>query len=242
MGHAHTLNLWHSKELPGDRSLRESIHYSGRKTVRAKSENRRVQILEATLRIAARDGLRGIKHRAVACEANVPLAATTYYFRDINELISDSFMLFAEKAREDLGRFYDTINLVLDNVPPGSLRRGGDDRKQLASRLTAITAAYLAEQFSDRREQVLAEQVFLMESLRDDRLADLARSYRSAWVAGLEQILQRLDSPTPARDASLLVNVVLGLGYDTLLNRRKVEQGVLEASVYRIVCLILAVH
>lgn len=242
MGRVQALNLWHSRELPEDRSFRESIHYSGRKTVRAKSENRRVQILEATLRIAARDGLRGIKHRAVAREAKVPLAATTYYFRDINELISDSFMLFAEKAREDLGRFYDTINLVLDNVPPDSLHRGGSGRRELASRLTAITAAYLAEQFSDRREQVLAEQVFLMESLRDERLADLARSYRSAWVAGLEQILQRLDSPTPARDASLLVNVVLGLGYDTLLNRRVAEQEVLEASVHRVVCLILAVH
>ncbi|WP_297794692.1 TetR family transcriptional regulator C-terminal domain-containing protein [uncultured Marinobacter sp.] len=241
MGHAPVLSLWKSGELPEDRSLRESIHYSGRKAARAKSEFRRLQILEATLRIAARDGLRGIKHRAVAREARVPLASTTYYFRDINELISDSFMLFAEKAREDLSRFYDTINLVLDNIPEDTLHRGGQGRLELAGRLTSITTAYLTQQFSERREQVLAEQVFLMESLRDERLADLARTYRSAWTAGLEQILHRLDSPAPARDASLLVNVVLGLGYDTLLNRRVADAKALEQSVHRIICMILGV-
>lgn len=241
MGHAQALQLWKSAELPEDQFFRESINYSGRKTARAKSEHRRLQILEATLRIAARDGLRGIKHRAVAREAKVPLASTTYYFRDIDELISDSFMLFAEKAREDLGRFYDTINLVLDNIPEETRKRGGKGRCELAKRLTAITTAYLTEQFSDRREQVLAEQVFLMESLRDERLAGLARSYRGAWIAGLEQILHRLDSPAPARDASLLVNVVLGLGYDTLLNRSVADARTLEASVHRIICMILGV-
>ncbi|CAN0605626.1 unnamed protein product, partial [Ectocarpus sp. 12 AP-2014] len=100
MGQAQTINVWNSQELPEERSFRESIQYHGRKAARAKSEHRRLQILEATLRIAAREGLRGIKHRAVAREAKVPLAATTYYFRDIDELISDAFMLFAERARE----------------------------------------------------------------------------------------------------------------------------------------------
>ncbi|MGM0769854.1 MAG: TetR/AcrR family transcriptional regulator [Pseudomonadota bacterium] len=241
MGRAQSISLWQVGELPEERSFRESIRYSGRKAARAKSEQRRLQILEATLRIAARDGLKGIKHRAVAREAGVPLAATTYYFRDIGELISDSFMLFAEKAREELGRFYDTVNLVLDNVPEETLIRGGAGRAALATRLSAIATAYLAEQFTERREQMLAEQVFLMESLRDERLAGLARNYRSVWVAGLEQILHRLDSPAPARDASLLVNVVLGLGYDHLLNRRNADREALEEAVRRMVCLVLVV-
>jgi len=226
-------------ELPENRLLRQSIRYSGRKTLRAKSEMRRLEILEATLRIAARDGLRGIKHRAVAREADVPLAATTYYFRDIHELISDSFMLFAEKARENLNGFYDTINLVLDTIPAETLRRGGPQRRELAARLSVISTAYLYEQFTNRRQQVLAEQVFLMEALRDDRLADLARSYREAWTAGLRQILERLDSPSPVRDAALLVNVTLGMGYDTLLNGRRVDYDALSQTVERVIGLVL---
>lgn len=241
MGQAQSIRLWQDSELPEERSFRESIRYSGRKAARAKSEHRRLQILEATLRIAARDGLKGIKHRAVAREAGVPLAATTYYFRDIEELISDSFMLFAEKAREELGRFYDTVNLVLDNVPSDALVHGGAGRAALAARLSAIATAYLQEQFTQRCEQTLTEQVFLMESLRDERLAALARNYRRVWVAGLEQILQRLDSRAPARDASLLVSVTLGLGYDHLLNKRYAEPEVLEQAVHRMVCLVLAI-
>ena len=92
MGQLQNPALQANSELPENRLLRQSIRYRGRKTLRVKSELRRLKILEATLRIAARDGLRGIKHRAVAREAKVPLAATTYYFRDIHELISDSFM------------------------------------------------------------------------------------------------------------------------------------------------------
>ncbi|HEY9118132.1 MAG TPA: TetR family transcriptional regulator [Marinobacter sp.] len=227
-------------ELPENRSLRQSIRYSGRKASRVKSEMRRLEILEATLRIAARDGLRGIKHRAVAREAGVPLAATTYYFRDIHELISDSFMLFAEKARDNLDSFYDTIHLVLDTIPSQTLRRGGFQRQELASRLSVISTAYLYDQFTRRREQVLAEQVFLLEALRDDRLAGLARTYREAWTAGLRQILERLDSPAPARDATLLVNVTLGMGYDSLLNGQEVDYSVLSETVEQVIGLVLA--
>lgn len=226
-------------ELPENRSLSQSIRYSGRKAARAKSEMRRLEILEAALRIAASEGLRGVKHRAVAREAGVPLAATTYYFRDIHELICDSFMLFAEKARDNLDGFYGTINLVLDSIPAEALNRSGPGRDELTKRLSAIATAYLYEQFTTRREQVLAEQVFLTEALRDGRLAGLARKYREAWTAGLRQILERLDSPSPARDAALLVNVTLGMGYDSLLIGRAVDYSTLSETVERVVGLVL---
>lgn len=222
------------------RPLEQSIHYSGRKTVRAKSEQRRLRILEATLRIAAKEGIRGIKHRPVAREAGVPLASTTYYFRDIQELIGDAFMLFAEKARGNLDRFYDTINLVLDNAPQEALRRGGPGRVVLARRLAAISSAYLTDQFLYRREEVLAEQVFLMEALRDEHLAGLAQSYRQAWIAGLEKLLRRLDSPAPGRDAALLVSVVLGMGYDILLYGDQFRRARVSETVERVVKLVLA--
>ncbi|MBW0146026.1 TetR/AcrR family transcriptional regulator [Marinobacter arenosus] len=219
----------------------QSPGYRGRRVARAKSEVRRREILEATLRIAARDGIRGIKHRSVAREAEVPLAATTYYFRDIGELISDAFLLFAEKASGDLEAFYETINLVLDSQPPEQLSRTSPERWNLARRLSAIASAYLESQFTEGRERILAEQVFLMEALRDERLAKLARSYRQAWMAGLEKLLARLDSPLPQRDAALIVNVALGMGYDMLLGLPEGEEDSLHKAVDRIVDLALGV-
>lgn len=218
------------------------IEYRGRQTSRAKSERRRKAILEATLRIAARDGIRGIKHRPVAHEAGVPLASTTYYFRDIDELISDAFMFFAENAQHHLHDFYHVINRVLDLSAPEALRVGGEGRLALARRLASISAGYLNEQFIHRKDEVLAEQVFLLEALRDSRLAALAIEYRNAWITGLEGVLARLHSPVPRRDAALLVSVVLGLGYDGMLYRDGFQRGKLEPTIERLVFLVMDVR
>ena len=75
-------------------------NYQGRKTNRKGSTERRLSLLEAALRIIAREGTRGIRHRAVADRGQCPLAATTYYFEHIDELINDAFVLFAERMRD----------------------------------------------------------------------------------------------------------------------------------------------
>ncbi|WP_414819992.1 TetR/AcrR family transcriptional regulator, partial [Shewanella colwelliana] len=55
------------------------LSYVGRTTHRVDGEARRIAILEATLRLIVKEGIRGVRHRAVASEADVPLASTTYY-------------------------------------------------------------------------------------------------------------------------------------------------------------------
>ncbi len=52
----------------------------------AKGEARRDALLDAVLRVLARDGAGSITHRSVATEAGVPLAAATYYFASIDDL------------------------------------------------------------------------------------------------------------------------------------------------------------
>ena len=78
------------------------IQYQGRKTRRTGSEQRRQAILEASLNIIVRDGIRAVRHRSVAREAGVPLSATTYYFKDLSDLIADTFALFAERAIKEV--------------------------------------------------------------------------------------------------------------------------------------------
>ena len=73
--------------------------------VRASAVQRRQDIIEATLRVMARDGLRAVSHRAVASEASVPLASTTYYFRDLEDLIIESFLHWSEGQRRDIEAF-----------------------------------------------------------------------------------------------------------------------------------------
>ncbi len=58
-------------------AVAESVQYQGRKASRQGSELRRQNILEAALRLIVREGVRAVRHRAVAAEADVPLSATT---------------------------------------------------------------------------------------------------------------------------------------------------------------------
>jgi len=48
---------------------------------------RRQRIIDAAIRVAARDGLAGLSHRTVAAEADVPLGSTTYHFATLDELL-----------------------------------------------------------------------------------------------------------------------------------------------------------
>ena len=51
-----------------------------------KGELRRRALIEAAARLLVREGLHSLTHRAVAAEAGLPLASTTYYFADLGEL------------------------------------------------------------------------------------------------------------------------------------------------------------
>ena len=52
----------------------------------AKGARRRDLIAEAAAALVLDRGPAALSHRAVAARAGVPLAATTYYFRDLDEL------------------------------------------------------------------------------------------------------------------------------------------------------------
>jgi DNA-binding transcriptional regulator YbjK len=57
---------------------------------------RRAAILDATVRLMVREGLAAVTHRAVAREAGVPLAATTYYFASKDELVVEALEILVK--------------------------------------------------------------------------------------------------------------------------------------------------
>ncbi|TBW59056.1 TetR family transcriptional regulator [Marinobacter halodurans] len=222
-------------------ALQESIHYHGRKAARAKSETRRRKILEAALEIAAHEGVRGIKHRPVAKRADVPLASTTYYFKDIEELIQDAFMLFAEKANRELEAFYKGLNSLIDRALVRGSLHSLQGREQLAVELAAYIARYFVQQIRDNTSSVLTEQAFLAEAMREPGLESLAKEYRKAWLDGVEAIMKRLGTNSPRRDAALLISVVSGMGYDGLLFRERFSSSFVEGSLQRVIGMLMGV-
>lgn len=202
----------------------KSLAYQGRKASRAKSEHRRRLILEAALRIVVREGVRGIRHRAVAKEADVPLAATTYYFKDIQELIVDTFTLYTEKALGVVNRFAEQFYLPLQEMSGNHIKAlmAGEDISpeeldNLLDYLVSQLANYIQEQTGNERDMLIAEQAFRYEAIVNDRIRELALMHRKALSDKVEEFMKLVSSPMPREDAELLMGLFHSIEYSVLL-------------------------
>ncbi|MHC4910387.1 MAG: TetR/AcrR family transcriptional regulator [Planctomycetota bacterium] len=66
---------------------------------RSRSDERRLLLLETTLRLVAVGGVDAVTHRRVAQAAGVPLGSTTYYFDSREHLLREAFRHYLEQAR-----------------------------------------------------------------------------------------------------------------------------------------------
>jgi len=62
---------------------------------RSKGERTKKLILESAIVMLAEHGIKGTTHRAIATHANLQLSLTTYYFKDIQDLVQQAFELNA---------------------------------------------------------------------------------------------------------------------------------------------------
>ncbi len=220
-------------------SLKSSIQYQGRKAARAKSEHRRREILEAALRIVSREGIRGVKHRAVAKEASVPLASTTYYFKDIEELISDAFMLFAENSLRGLDQFYGELNKLVSVYDVKQIHSNSEIKDKFSNDLTDMGVAYIKEQVKFRKEDLLTEMAFLLEAVRDERLKPLAREYRGIWCSRLIAFLSLANAPAPKEDAMFIISSVQGLLYEGIVSDGEIDEAKTRAVLKRAIHILM---
>jgi DNA-binding transcriptional regulator YbjK len=198
-------------------AVAESVQYQGRKASRQGSEQRRQAILDAAMRIIVRDGVRAVRHRAVAAEAQVPLSATTYYFKDIDDLITDTFTQFVERSAAHMAQFWSgTEGLLQRQVArlDGSI----EARRCLADEIARLAVEYVRSQLLQRREHLLAEQAFQQEALINPRLHELVRAHRKILLQGVSHFFEVLGSTQPEQDAKLLTAIIVRMEYQGLLD------------------------
>lgn len=194
------------------------VQYQGRKTSRSGSEKRRREILEASLRIVVREGVRGVRHRAVAKEAGVPLSATTYYFKDISDLIIDTFALFAEySVNNDIIPFANKLVKFLERFESDEIR-SSEVRALVVQELASRVTAGIYCDLTQNRNKLIAQQALLHEAVRDPRLAEIAMTYRKALLnSGFLKACEIYGADDPERDANLLLAGIINVQYEYLL-------------------------
>ncbi len=188
-----------------------SSNYQGRKTNRKGSTERRLSLLEAALRIIAREGTRGIRHRAVAVEANVPLAATTYYFEHIDALINDAFVLFAERMRDEDRRLGEICYRTIGNLSQQQLA-GSEARAALSRELASLLTEHITRRASCPDTRMLGS-AFRNDAMHNHVLQKLIADNVVEVHRLIEQGLSAAGSPHSSRDATVIMATINHLEY-----------------------------
>lgn len=198
-------------------AVAKSVKYQGRKAAREGSEQRRQVILDAAMRIVVRDGVRAVRHRAVAAEASVPLSATTYYFKDINDLLTDAFAQYVQRSADYLARLWQNTEGILREMMSRS-SGSPTDRFRLADDIARMVMEHIRHQLLTRRDYLIAEQAFYHEALINPRLTPLVMAHQEILLQGSCQFFQVIGSLQPYQDAQVLTGLIRRIEYQGLLH------------------------
>lgn len=184
-----------------------------------RGQERKIEMLEAALRIVGRDGLAALSMRSLAVEADMPLGATTYYFTSKSALIAEAFRLHASRETE-------RVLHAIRQLPTEPSAR------QLADQMTSFLLGGLTR----HRRQLISEYELLVGATREAELASLSRSWQQAMQRELRRVAKKLGSPQPAIDAQLLLGLLAGLEVDHLsAEPDTTDQAAIRAVIQRAV-------
>jgi DNA-binding transcriptional regulator YbjK len=154
--------------------------------------DRRRLIVEAALRVIARDGVNAATHRAVAAEAGVALASTTYHFSSKAEIVAEALELAIDRSIAAVERH---------TAPP--LPATPD---ALAGRLVELVEALCAGD----QAPLAAQYELLIEAGRSPGLQRVAERWNGAYMGGLRTLVAAAGIPAPGEAAAILSDLVDG--------------------------------
>ncbi len=174
------------------------------------------RIFDATLNIIKTSGMRGVRHRAVAAEAGVSLGSTTYHFKNIEDLISSTFIYWHSQV--DINKNNHFISLEQD---VNHLSQQEVCRQQLAEKLYQDGVEYLSDQIFTQSDERRIELAFHNEALRSVKLSQLLLASWQQEVDILCELYQLLGNEFPEEDAEVTFALVLQLEKKAMLIRDK---------------------
>lgn len=198
-------------------------------------------ILNAALRILVRDGVRGVRHRAVAKEASVPLSATTYYFKDIHDLLADAFTLFANEMMQTfVDPFWSRANEWIRSYP-ASLRNDPAITREVIDHMAAMGASYIQARVRDHRQQLVLEHAFWYAALTDERMHGIALLHGRRLLEHFTHILEYVGANEVELGARSILMTVRGLEYEGMLGSPDFTVEKIEAALRHEIRSVLAV-
>lgn len=176
--------------------------------VRRYDPDRRQRIVDAAIRIVARDGISALSHRRVAAEADVPLGSTTYHFASRDDLLEVAMRQVSEAWLAEVGRWEESVDA---DVP-------------FADELLRLVEESLS---GDRKRAELEYELYLA-ALNHEELRPLA----AECLDGLTALLRKRAEDDAA--ARALAATVDGLTLQILLSGRPLDREGTRAALARV--------
>lgn len=163
------------------------------------ADTRRPDIADAAIRVIARDGLRGLTHRAVDRELAIAIGSTSYYARTRRDLLDLVVRRLSERTSDEVGR--------ASGPPPRT-------PAALARALVTVTEQVIARSADSRARLALA--VDLVDDPELHALMTDAAPVRELLLAGARAGLEAIGVARPEEHAVDLVTILDGLVYHRL--------------------------
>lgn len=170
----------------------------------ARGLRRRQLLLKAAGELLMEHGFAAVSHRAVAQHAELPLAATTYYFTSLDDLLEGAVRQLADGWLADAG-------VVVADLPAQM-----DDPRALAEALVRVAALGPAGETAPDSRTLLSLYDRYVEAARHPRLRPVVAEYDDRIEALLANVLRRrsgsqaMTADEIGRTAGLVLAVIDG--------------------------------
>lgn len=158
----------------------------------------------AALAVIGERGVAATTHRAVAERAGVPVAATTYYFESLDELLDEALLLFVREEAERLREL--SARLEGQRIPPADIAR--------------LLLAELPTEEPVGVPGTVGQFELYLEAARRPRLRAVARQALDLYADAAEAALRAAGSRRPAEGARLFVALIDGLALHRIASGR----------------------
>ena len=168
--------------------------------------SRRALIADAAISTLARDGMRGLTHRAVDRTAGLPEGSASYYFRTRQALLQATVERLAELTSTDMLASAALVDSAAVSPPPG----------QELSAFGALTAALVESWLTAGRERQLARYELSLEATRRPELRQTLVTTGAAIRAVIAGRFAAAGVPEPAQRAADFAAFIDGLLFDQI--------------------------
>ncbi len=178
--------------------------------------SRRALIADAAISTLARDGMRGLTHRAVDRTAGLPEGSASYYFRTRQALLQATVERLAELTTTDMLASAALVNSPATASPATDSAAVPPPPGQELSAFGALTAALVESWLTAGRERQLARYELSLEATRRPELRQTLVTTGAAIRAVIAGRFAAAGVPEPAQRAADFAAFIDGLLFDQI--------------------------